>query len=74
MNYSVIINLTQHDATDEQIKAGVVDLPHPYKEKLKTLLTFDELPIIDEVKARAKAVKELVLDVFQDKSSPIEKK
>ena len=73
MNYSVIINLTQHDATDDQIKAGVVDLPHPYKEKLKDLLTFDELPTCDEVKARAKAVKELVLDVFQDKSSPIRK-
>ena len=73
MNYSVILNLTQHSVTQDQIKAGVVDLPHPYKERLKDLLTFDQLPTKDEIKARAKAIKELVLDVLQDKSSPIRK-
>lgn len=40
----IIINLTQHHATSEQKKAGVVDLPTNYKNRLIELLTFDELP------------------------------
>ena len=39
-----IINLTQHLATAEQQEARVVDLPQELREKLKTLLTFEEIP------------------------------
>jgi hypothetical protein len=55
-NYSVILNLTQHNASAEQIEAGVVDLPPSYREKLVELLTFNELPSADEVKKRAGAI------------------
>jgi len=37
MEYSVIINLTQHKATEERKQAGVIDLPEKYQTKLKTL-------------------------------------
>ena len=35
----MIINLTQHPATPEQVSAGVVDLPPPQREVLLRLLT-----------------------------------
>lgn len=38
------LNLTQHDASPEQIKAGVVDLDDESKKNLRDLLTFDSLP------------------------------
>lgn len=50
----MIINLTQHPATAEQIAAGVQDLPSA--EKLRTLLTFDQLPSRTEIKSRAEAL------------------
>ena len=39
-----IINLTQHNATDDQRKAGVIDLPDLERKMLQQLLTFEELP------------------------------
>jgi len=70
-NYSVILNLTQHNASEEQLKAGVINLPEPYNSKLKELLTFNELPNCDEVKKRAGAIYDLVIDFCLDKNSPI---
>jgi len=70
-NYSVILNLTQHNASEEQIKAGVVDLPSPYREKLVEILTFNELPSADEVKKRAGAIYDLVIDFYLDANSPV---
>lgn len=46
-----ILNLTQHPATPEQIQAGVVEPAN--KERVKTLLTFDELPSTAELYKRA---------------------
>ena len=46
-----ILNLTQHDATPEQIQAGVVE--PSYKEIVKKLLTFEELPTSGILKTRA---------------------
>ena len=40
----MILNLTQHKATAEQIAAGVVDLEGEEREALIALLTFEELP------------------------------
>lgn len=48
-----IINLTQHPATPEQIKAGVEDLPDEWREEVVALLTFSSIPNIDEIKTRA---------------------
>jgi hypothetical protein len=48
-----ILNLTQHKATYEQIEAGVVDLNNTNRAKLITLLTFNELPLIDEIIGKA---------------------
>ena len=70
-NYSLIINLTQHNASEEQIKAGVIDLPSPYREKLVELLTFNEMPSCDEIQKRAGAIYDLVIDFCLDKNSPI---
>lgn len=44
-----IINLTQHEATPDQIAAGVVEPSSSAKERIKKLLTFDELPSLDEL-------------------------
>ena len=40
----MILNLTQHPATEEQILAGVIDLTGDDLAELKSLLTFDEIP------------------------------
>jgi len=70
-SFSVILNLTQHNATEEQKKAGVIDLPQLYQERLKTLLTFNELPDCEEIKKRAEAIGNLVEEFLTDKLSPI---
>lgn len=49
----MIVNLTQHKATQDQKDAGVVDLPEDLQKKLVDLLTFNELPNIDEINRRA---------------------
>jgi len=48
-----ILNLTQHPATREQKQAGVQDLEGEELEWLKWLLTFESLPTMREVWARA---------------------
>jgi len=47
----MILNLTQHQATPEQIEAGVVE-PH-HKSEVVSALTFESLPTLSEVKHRA---------------------
>ena len=57
-----MLNLTQHRATQEQILAGVVDMPEPVRARLSELLTFDEIPDADELNLRARAVAMLVME------------
>jgi hypothetical protein len=46
-----IINLTQHDATAEQIAAGIVDIHiDDMLQEVRKLLTLSELPIIQRAK------------------------
>lgn len=52
----IILNMTQHTATPEQIAAGVVDLVGKQRDKLIALLTFDALPTKAEVQQRAFAI------------------
>lgn len=47
-----MINLTQHPATPEQISAGVIDLPAAERALLVDLLTADDLPSAQEIRAR----------------------
>ena len=48
----------------------MVDLPEPYNAELKKLLTFNELPSVDEVKKRAGAIYDLVIDFCLDANLP----
>jgi len=48
----MILNLTQHQATKEQVEAGVVEPTE--KEYIQKLLTFEDMPSRDEIKKRAK--------------------
>lgn len=50
----MILNLTQHDATPEQLEAGVVNVPEQHKAELVRLLTFNEPPSPTEIRDRAR--------------------
>jgi len=52
----MILNLTQHAATPEQIAAGVVDLRVAKRAALCELLTFDSLPNREAIDAAAEAI------------------
>ena len=56
----MILNLTQHTATPDQLAAGVVDLPEDLQKVLKNALTFENLPSRSVLKERAVAVCEIV--------------
>lgn len=61
----MILNLTQHAATADQLEAGVVDLPADQQQALKQLLTFDTLPDVVELEDRAMKVAQLALHFFE---------
>lgn len=65
MEKKVIVNLTQHPATPEQIAQGVVELDPEDRAECARLLTFDELPTDEDLWVRADQLVELV------KCSPI---
>ena len=54
-----ILNLTQHNATSEQIAEGVFDLEGLALQELKELLNFSWKPTPAEIKERARAIAEL---------------
>lgn len=49
----IIINLTQHEATPEQVQAGVVEPPKEVKNDIRELLTFEQIPTKKEIQDRA---------------------
>lgn len=53
-----ILNLTQHDATPEQIEAGVTcgDITDAQEADFRKLLNFDTLPTPAEVRERARQI------------------
>lgn len=57
----MILNLTQHPATPEQIAQGVVDLSGDDLAALKMLLNFEELPEADDLPRRAIEVAEIAI-------------
>ena len=54
-----ILNLTQHTATEDQRKEGVIEPTDTDKVVIKQLLTFDDIPTVDELKRRAKELAEI---------------
>jgi phosphotransacetylase len=48
-----ILNFTQHDATAEQLSAGVVEPDADNKERIRQLLTFEQIPTQSELRQRA---------------------
>jgi hypothetical protein len=52
----MILNITQHPATPEQIAAGVVDLPADKRAALCSLLTFDALPTRAAIEEAAESI------------------
>lgn len=61
-----IINMTQHDPTPEQIEAGVVDLPKEIREKVKELLSFDEIPTPVEMMRNANSLAKIAATYTED--------
>lgn len=59
MMSKIIINLTQHQATPEQVAQGVVDLEPNDRDQLRALLTFEEIPSKEEIEQRAAAIASL---------------
>ena len=58
----MIINLTQHPATPEQIEAGVVDMRGDELAALRDALTFSEIPDGDELETRAGYIASLAVN------------
>ena len=56
----MIINLTQHNATADQIAAGVVEPDAASKALIQKLLTFNDLPSAWVIEHRASALADLV--------------
>jgi hypothetical protein len=61
-----MINLTQHSATPEQLAQGVRDLEQVERVELGHLLTFDEIPSLEEMQHRAEQIYQLVPDDEQE--------
>lgn len=60
-----ILNLTQHLATPDQAKAGVIDLPELGRQQLQKLITFETLPDDTELSDRAHAVASLAAQYIE---------
>lgn len=61
----MILNLTQHPATPEQIAQGVVDMPADEWAALIGRLTVDVLPTRAEIEARCADIAMLAATVFE---------
>jgi hypothetical protein len=55
----MILNLTQHMATADQVAAGVVDLPDLQRKELVEALTFTSLPTAKDIADRAAFIADL---------------
>lgn len=67
-----ILNLTQHAATPEQLEQGVIDLPPEVRETLSSLLTFEEIPSLEEMSRRASEIAQIAQDFRVSSSVMIE--
>lgn len=58
----MILNLTQHPASAEQLAAGVIDLPPPGRSMLVEALTVDTLPTRAEIADRCAKIAALAVN------------
>lgn len=61
-----MLNLTQHNATQEQLDAGVTEPDN--KAAVQELLTFEELPTMLEIEQRARQLVQLARDAGADEA------
>lgn len=66
----MIINLTQHNASPEQLTAGVVDVSAELKDYLSALLTFSTLPTKEEIDEAAMKVAAMAVFCTQGSTAP----
>ena len=59
----MILNLTQHNATKDQIYAGIIDMPVEFQVALKGLLTFPTTYTRKDLEQRALQIHELIRDM-----------
>ena len=64
----MILNLTQHEATAEQLEAGVIEPPPGVKESIKALLTFEDIPSVEEIRERALRLAEIAETLTRPKA------
>lgn len=62
----MILNLTQHPTTPEQLAAGVVDLDEPARATLSAMLTFERIPTREEIAAIAEGIANLADSYAED--------
>lgn len=55
-----IFNATQHTASPEQLREGVLDTSPEVRKHLSTLLTFEEVPCVADLRDRAALVADLI--------------
>lgn len=60
----VILNLTQHNPTPEQIEAGVVNLPDEMWARVRELLTFEEIPDTKQMASNAREIARIAAEFF----------
>ena len=60
-----ILNLTQHQATQEQIEAGVVQPAHS-QEEIIDLLTYKYLPTAEEIKTKVDALVKITTQLCEE--------
>ena len=58
-----ILNLTQHNATADQLASGIIDLPADFQTALKGLLTFPTTYTRADLEYRALQIHELIRDM-----------
>ena len=65
----VILNLTQHNPTPEQIEAGVVNLPDEMWARVRELLTFEEIPNANQMASNAWEIARIAAEFFGSDAS-----
>jgi hypothetical protein len=63
----MILNLTQHPATPDQVAAGVVEPSAEQKAEIKELLTFNSLPNRGEIERRASRLAQLARKILSER-------
>ncbi len=61
-----ILNMTQHQATPEQIRAGLVQPVKDDCERIQRLITFDDIPDMSTLRAVARDFAQLAEEAHEE--------